>query len=247
MDITPPVNTTSDSGNSSNPALIITIIVLAGILLFAILAFIVYAINKNKKSNNNDDFSAPLSSDKPTNISDSNNDLHQLYADRHNAKIESQKQDLNKSQNPAPVQTAPKSGHGFLKFLVAIILIGSLIFGAIKIVDCASNPDNKDGASKLTSRSARYSDVTITQSDEFTLTNKYKLVPHTDIDNLEITIHFSDSSQKLVKTKTKYIGNVVKNGEYTFSFSYSDFSIQEIWKIEYWRYEVTGGTVQYFS
>lgn len=145
---------------------------------------------------------------------------------------------------PYPEQT---KNHSFLKILLILAVIAVIFFGAFKVVDCANNPENTDGAGKLTSRSARYSDVSITQSDEFTLTTKFILVPQTDIDNLEVTIHFSDSSQRIIKSKTKTIGNVVRNGQYTFSFNYNEFSLQETLNIEYWRYEVTGGTVSYFS
>lgn len=147
----------------------------------------------------------------------------------------------------APAQAAPKNDHVLLKVLLSFIIIGALIFGVVTAVKCATNPENTDGTGKLTSRSARYSDVKITQSDEFTLTTKFILVPQTNIDNLEVTIHFSDSSQRIIKSKTKTIGNVVRNGQYTFSFSLNDFSLQETLNIEYWRYEVTGGTVSYFS
>ncbi len=245
--LTPPVHTTSDSGNSSNEGLIIAIIVISGILAFVVISFIFYAKNKNRETRNYDEFSSSQYNDNHNNKADTNDELRELYADREIAKAELQRLKLEENQNQTPVQIAPKSGHRYLVFLIVVVLIGAFIFGVFKIVDFSKNPNNNDGVGKLLSRSARYSDVTITQSDEFTLTNKYRLVPHVDIDDLEITINFLDSSQKTIKTKTKTIGNVVKNGEYSFSFKMSEFSFSEITKISYWQYEVTGGTVEYFA
>lgn len=146
-----------------------------------------------------------------------------------------------------------KNTHSILKFIVSAAIILAIIFGVSIFIDRQTQnhgdtPTNTDGQQTLTSRSARASDIEIMQNEDiFSLSAIYKVTPNVDINDLQVTIYFLDSSNNTVTTKVKIIGNVSANVEYSFSFKLSDFSVTEIFKIEYWRYEVTGGTVSYFS
>lgn len=142
--------------------------------------------------------------------------------------------------------------HPFLKFLVIAIIIGAIIFVVVKCIDYKTQnngdtPTNTQGQQHLTRRSARASDISISQSSEFSLSAIYKLTPNVDIEDLQVTIYFLDGSNNNVATKVKAIGNVIANTEYSFSFGMTDFNLSELMKMQRWRWEVTGGTVSYFA
>ena len=144
-------------------------------------------------------------------------------------------------------QTPPPKNHSLLKFIITIAIVAAFIFIAIKIIENINNPSHTDGNKNPLSRSAQKSDITITQSTNFSLSDTYKLTPNCDISNLQITMQFYNSSHNLVTSKIKTIGNVQQNTEYSFSFSLTEYSFSEILEIKYWNYSVTGGTVSYFK
>lgn len=141
-------------------------------------------------------------------------------------------------------QNTPKK-HGFLKFVIALIVIAAAIFGVIKLVNYLINPDNKDNAPL--SRVATNNDINIDLSEEFSLSVNYKVTPKVDISNLQITFDFYDGNKQLVTTKIKSVGNVTKNITTTVTVSLSEFSFIEIFKISFVSAKVTGGTVSYFA
>lgn len=67
------------------------------------------------------------------------------------------------SQTEESTEESGKKSHGFLKFLIVILIIGALIFGLVKCAEYESsvNPStsqgNPDGTTQLFSRSARNS------------------------------------------------------------------------------------------
>ncbi|MBO5327819.1 MAG: hypothetical protein J6B04_01445 [Clostridia bacterium] len=139
-----------------------------------------------------------------------------------------------------------------LKTVLVLALIGVFIFTGLKVADYftqnfGKEPTNTDGQTELLSRSARYNDISIVTNQEFSLSVPFTLTAHTDIKNLQVTIYFLDESKDVVRTKNKYLGNVYNRQIYNFSFELSEFEISDLWTIEYWRYEVTGGTVSYFA
>lgn len=134
-----------------------------------------------------------------------------------------------------------------MKRIKLIFLSTLLILSTIFLCACFPDFSTTNNDKKLLSRPATYSDVSVTQNQDFSLSNKFQLIPNTDISNLQITINFKDSNKKDIVSKTKTIGNVTKGKEYTFSFSITEFSLVESFKIAYWNYEVTGGTISYFA
>ena len=154
------------------------------------------------------------------------------------------------TQPQAPQQDSPtqtKSNHGFIKFLVAILIIGAIIIGAVKLIDCAKNPDNSDGAIKPFSRSANNNDFQLEQSMEASILNlkdSYIIIPYCDISNLQITFTYYDSSGNILINKTKDVGSVIENSSYTITVEHT---LSEFFSISKYSYSVTGGTVSYFK
>lgn len=70
---------------------------------------------------------------------------------------------------------------------------------------------------------------------------------NTDIKNLILKFSFYDSSRSLITSKTKTIGNTTKGTQYSVSFSITDFSFLDNFKINSVSIAVTGGTVSYFK
>lgn len=151
-----------------------------------------------------------------------------------------------------------KNSHGFLKFIIALAIIGACLFGVIKFVQCqetktvvdgnGTTQGNNDGNTNLFSRSANNGDVVIDSDlDLMSLGGKYTVLPQTDIDNLEITVNYLDKNKNLLTSKTKYLGNVKKGVQVSFSFSITDLGVSVVWNTQYESIAVTGGTVSYFA
>lgn len=73
------------------------------------------------------------------------------------------------------------------------------------------------------------------------------IIPKHDINDLEITVNYFSSSNKLLKTITENFGDIKKNGRYTRQVYITDFSISQIFQLSYCEYKVTGGRVSYFA
>ncbi|MBR4335863.1 MAG: hypothetical protein IKP74_05350 [Clostridia bacterium] len=160
---------------------------------------------------------------------------------------------MNNNQSDNNGNSTSHSNHGCLSFLIAIVIIAGVIFGGVKLFDMYSNRDsegkvaNKDGNPVLLERSARFSDITVTESVEATIMNlkeTFLVVPHSDIKKLQVTFKFYDDSNTIVKQVTKDVGNVVANSQYTVSIS---FTLSEIMNISKYSYDVVGGSVSYLS
>lgn len=80
-------------------------------------------------------------------------------------------------------------------------------------------------------------------NNDFSLSINYKITPKKDITNLEITFKYLNSNKKVLTTKIKQIGNVKEGTQYTVNVSLSEFSLTEIFNINYVEAEVTRGTV----
>lgn len=96
-------------------------------------------------------------------------------------------------------------------------------------------------------RKATLNDISLDTSQEISLNINYKLKPKVDINELEITFEYYDKNDKLLTTKIENVGNVIKNTEYTISVSFTEFSLTELFTINYVRANVTGGTVSIFN
>lgn len=162
-------------------------------------------------------------------------------------------------------QNNKKKSHGFLTFIIVILILGGVIFGAIKFISCinsdnGSSPSHTLGSTsgansgsgnstpQLFSRSANNGDISVQYSENITtLSDEFKIKPNVDIKNLSLTFTFYDSNLKSIKSISKNVGNVSKGLEFTVTISITEFSFTEIFKISKVSTSVTGGTVSYFA
>ena len=122
-----------------------------------------------------------------------------------------------------------------------------MFFAKCIINEASDGEGNTDGNPVVLNRAATLNDFTLTESVEATITNlkeSYILVSNVDIKNLEITFKYYDSSNNLIATKIKNVGNVIKSSEYIVSIEHS---LTEIFTMATVSYYVSGGTVSYFG
>lgn len=161
--------------------------------------------------------------------------------------------DFNMSEN-----NNEKKSHGFLKFLIALVIIWGCLFGFVKFVQYQQSnsivdgngtiQSNKDGNTQLLSRSANNNDVIIDYDlDLANLGVKYIVMPQTDISNLQITIYFLDKNKNILTSKVENLGNVKQGVQVNSSISLFDLGLSVAWNTEYNSFAVTGGTVSYFA
>lgn len=151
------------------------------------------------------------------------------------------------TQQTEPKITTTKTTSPWIKALVILIALAIGIFCIVKIAECATNDENKDGNGSLISRSARTSDIDIEQSDEFSISFIFILVSEVDIEDLEVTFKFMDENKDSILNIVKQVGNVSADIQYTISISTSEISLSDRFKIEQYTYSVTGGTVSYIQ
>lgn len=147
-----------------------------------------------------------------------------------------------------------KKSHGFLKFLIAVLIIGAVIFGIVKFVEykttvnSVTSEGNSDGSKHLFSRSARNSDVEVDSDlDLSSFGAKYTIMPNTDIDDLQITVSFLDKNKNVLTSIERTLGDVREGVQVSFSVSLFDLSLSVAWNTKYESWTVTGGTVSYFA
>lgn len=141
-------------------------------------------------------------------------------------------------------KSAPQK-NGFLKRFFIYLAVAVIVLYIAQAIDCITNKTNKDGWINPFSRTARTDNVSVKQSLEFNLSDNYTVHPYYDIKNLEITVYFLDSYNRVITTKAQYFKDVKAKTDYKFSFNISDFSASDIFSIYTWRYDVTGGTISY--
>ncbi len=152
-------------------------------------------------------------------------------------------------------QTAEgKKSHGCLTALIVLIIFGVIVcFGYVYIQNQLNpndslNPTNQGSSNKLFSRSATTNDILIDYDlDIASFGMKVTVNPQSDINNLELTIKFLDSNEKVLSTKVKALGNVKKGVQVNFSISIGEMGWSVAWNTKYTLVTVTGGTVSYFS
>lgn len=123
--------------------------------------------------------------------------------------------------------------------IITLIIIGILLTG--KLIN--DRIINNNTETSLTTRAATINDISMDLNNDFSLSINYKITPKKDITNLEITFKYLNSNKKVLTTKIKQIGNVKKGTQYTVNVSLSEFSLTEIFNINYVEAEVTRGTV----
>lgn len=123
--------------------------------------------------------------------------------------------------------------------IITLIIIGILLTG--KLIN--DRIINNNTETSLTTRAATINDISMDLNNDFSLSINYKITPKKDITNLEITFKYLNSNKKVLTTKIKQIGNVKEGTQYTVNVSLSEFSLTEIFNINYVEAEVTRGTV----
>jgi len=160
------------------------------------------------------------------------------------------------TNNSAPLVQQPiKKSHGCLiAFLVIIAILGALIFGVVKVVEYKQTQNsynsegNKDGNTKLFSRSANNNDIIVDSNlDLSSLGEKITITPQYDISSLTITITYYDKDKTALTSTSKYLGNVTKGNPVNITVSLMDLDIKVAWNTRYSSISVTGGTVSYFA
>lgn len=102
---------------------------------------------------------------------------------------------------------------------------------------------NLEIESTVFTRDATVNDINIDNSNDFALSMNYTMIPKVDINNLELTFKYKDSSGKTLTTKTKLMGNVKAGIQYKISISLSEFGFFDLFKISYASITVSRGTV----
>ena len=159
--------------------------------------------------------------------------------------------------NTIPSATPQKKSHGFLIFLVVVVILGACIFGIVKFVQYQQSEydngqgtiqGNHDGDRRLFKRSATSNDISVDSDLDLTsFGGKYTVLPRTDIDGLELTINFLDNNRSVLQSVVKSLGNVKEGVQVSFSISLFDLGVSVAWNTKYESVVVTGGTVSYFA
>jgi len=76
---------------------------------------------------------------------------------------------------------------------------------------------------------------------------KYVIMPNTDITNLSLKIKFLDDDKKVLYTMTKSLDNVKEGVQASLSISLFELSLSVSLNTSYTSWQVSGGTVSYFS
>lgn len=138
---------------------------------------------------------------------------------------------------------------GILGFIISMLLILNYFdmnSNSNKGNSTNSTIENND-KSQLLNRKANNNDIEIENDEKLSLSINIILMPKSDIQNLQLTFQFYDKNDILLDTKTKIVGNVLKNKQYTITFSLSEFSFSSILYIHHYTCGVSGGTVSYFN
>ena len=138
--------------------------------------------------------------------------------------------------------------------LISVVVVGLIIAFFLLILYCLTNLNIKprvvvsnESRPTLTSRQATINDIDIESDTSDLFTIELIVTPNCDIKNLEITITYYSSNDSILKTSKIYYGNVSENQSYSKLIYITDFSLSEIYKIDYVKYSVSRGTVSYFQ
>ena len=154
--------------------------------------------------------------------------------------------------------TTEKKSHGFLKFIIAVLIIGACVFGIVKFIQYeqsqavvdgnGTTQGNTDGNTHLFKRSANNNDIVVDADLDLTSFGvKCVIMPQTDIEGLVVRVNFLDKNKNIIDSVTKNLGNVTKGVQVSFSISLFDLGLSVAWNTNYESVAVIGGTVSYFA
>lgn len=148
---------------------------------------------------------------------------------------------LKGNSSPKIVHEEKKKKSCLVPILIFILIIVGVVVLFVKCFD--SMNDKNNSKTNLLERKATVQDISITDEYDFPTSIALQIIPKEDIDGLVLTIEYYDSSNSLLKTQTKAIGNVQAGVPETTSINLTDFSLSQIWKIDHCKYYVSAGTV----
>ena len=145
-------------------------------------------------------------------------------------------------------RTNKQRGAVIATIIIVLIVAAVMTWGLIKSFDTPDGPIQDGTSVSLFKRDARNSDITLyCDLDMNSFGAKFTITPQVDIEELELEIRFLDKNEQLIKTITKYVGNVKEGVQVSFSISISEIGLINALKIEYGRASVSGGKVSYFA
>ena len=121
--------------------------------------------------------------------------------------------------------------------IIAVILVGLMVVMLpFLVLKCSA--DSRNSSSWKTTNS----DITIANDTSFSLNANIIVTPKYDIKDLQITFSFYADDKKLIATKARILGNVLKGTQYSVTFAASEFSIASLMQISSYSWKVSGGT-----
>ena len=163
--------------------------------------------------------------------------------------------DEENKQNAESAQEE-KRGHGCLITVLIFIIIIAIIAVAISVAVNSANEDKKgnnggnnssNDKPQIFERDANNGDISFDYEYSFPISINIIIVAKVDIKNLSISLLFADENKQTIKTMNKPVGNLDEGERQEITISLTDFSLSEIFKINYTSYRVTGGTVSVFA
>ena len=140
--------------------------------------------------------------------------------------------------------------HLFFMMLI-IFLFAVALLGFVKCVQFATKNDGQTttgGSTAPFTRAANNNDITMeVNTDLASLGSKFTVSPQVDIKGLQVTVEFLDKNKNKLTETEKYLGNVQKGVQVSFTVSLSDLGLSVTWNAHYTNTRVSGGTVSYFA
>lgn len=161
-----------------------------------------------------------------------------------------QKQQTNSIKS---VKEEPRGIGCFVTIIILIFCIIVVIFiphlAGANCVSCLgeSCAEGGGGTSGFLERPIRNGDLTIDSEYDSLISVNIVVVAHANIKNLSLKLTFYDKNNSVIKTMTKYIGNIESGDRKDATVSLTDFNISEAFKINSVRVEVENGVVSYLG
>ncbi|MBQ7344372.1 MAG: zinc ribbon domain-containing protein [Clostridia bacterium] len=134
---------------------------------------------------------------------------------------------------------------GCLIFIFIIVLI--IVIVTNDNSSTPTSPSSDSSSTEYTTRSAKTSDLIINfkKTDNLFEADDYYMIIQAQekITNLKLSIDYKDSSGRILKTETVYVGKVVPGNEYKFNLSLNGMNPSDLDKISKFSYKITSGTV----
>ncbi len=147
--------------------------------------------------------------------------------------------------NPPPYgeEPPPSEKKSCLPTLLVLVLVAAIGIGIWKAVDKDSYSEAKNKVEEVTSRKVTSSDISIDFDYSFPVSLAIKITALKDIRELVLTINYLDSNGNTVKTSRKVFGDFYEGETKTQEISLTEFSWDELKKIDSCSAKIYSGTV----